>query len=122
MNIDSGDTPLVLLCPAWKIWGRATKVKSSTVILHSPADRMIPFAHSQTLVRNSGLPESALIVVGHDHRLADPASLKAMLETVAGVAGNGIGNKDAREGSAGGVELLKPDGASHDRTRIHRPE
>ena len=21
MNIDSGDTPLVLLCPAWKHWG-----------------------------------------------------------------------------------------------------
>ncbi len=25
MNIDVGDTPLVLLCPAWKRWGAATK-------------------------------------------------------------------------------------------------
>ena len=24
MNIESGDTPLVLLCPAWKNWGTAT--------------------------------------------------------------------------------------------------
>ena len=22
MNIDTGDTPLVLLCPAWKLWAR----------------------------------------------------------------------------------------------------
>jgi hypothetical protein len=31
-------------------------------------------------VRASGLPESALVVVGTDHRLADPEPLKAMLE------------------------------------------
>jgi hypothetical protein len=82
MNIDSGTTPLVLLCPAWKRWGTATKVKSGTVILHSPADETIPFTDSQELLRNSGLPESALIAVGHDHRLADPEALKAMLEAV----------------------------------------
>jgi hypothetical protein len=33
-------------------------------------------------VRASGLPESALIVVGTDHRLADPEPLKAMLVAV----------------------------------------
>jgi len=86
MNIDSGTTPLVLLCPAWKRWGTATKVKSGTVILHSPADETIPFTDSQELLRNSGLPESALIAVGHDHRLADPEALKAMLEAVEQVA------------------------------------
>ena len=31
-------------------------------------------------MRVSGLPESALIVVGSDHRLADPEPLRAMLE------------------------------------------
>ena len=41
-----------------------------------------PFADSQELVRNSGLARSALIVVGQDHRLADPEPLKAMLEAV----------------------------------------
>jgi alpha-beta hydrolase superfamily lysophospholipase len=80
MNLDSGSSPLVLLCPAWKRWGTATRLKPGTVVLHSEADDVIPIAHSRELVRASGLPESALIVVGTDHRLADPEPLKAMLE------------------------------------------
>jgi len=32
MNIQAGTTPLVLLCPAWKRWGTARKVKLGTVI------------------------------------------------------------------------------------------
>ena len=79
MNFDSGSTPLVLLCPAWKRWGKAKTIKPGTVVLHSEADEVIPFAESRELVRASGLPESALIVVGNDHRLADPEPLKAML-------------------------------------------
>ena len=47
MNIDSGDAPLVLLCPAWKRWGTATTVKPGTVILHSKADEVVPFADSR---------------------------------------------------------------------------
>jgi hypothetical protein len=35
---------------------------------------------SRELVRASGLPESALAVVGTDHRLAAPEPLQAMLE------------------------------------------
>jgi len=31
-------------------------------------------------VSNSGLPQSALIPMGNDHRLADPETLEAMLE------------------------------------------
>ena len=83
------DVPLVLLCPAWKRWGAATTVKPGTVILHSQADETIPFADSQELLRNSGIPDSALIVVGHEHRLADPESLAKMLEAVEKTAGNG---------------------------------
>jgi hypothetical protein len=79
MNVKS-DVPLVLLCPAWKRWGSARTVKPGTVILHSKADDVIPFSDSQELVRKSRLPESALIVVGHEHRLADPESLGKMLE------------------------------------------
>ena len=88
MNMDSGTTSLVLLCPAWKRWGTATKVKPGTVILHSRADETVPFADGQELLRNSGLPESALIATGTEHRLADPESLAKMLEAVeAGPAG-----------------------------------
>jgi alpha-beta hydrolase superfamily lysophospholipase len=79
MNLDAGSTPLVLLCPAWKRWGSARSVKRGTVILHSEADDVIPIADSHELVRISGLPDSALIVVGNDHRLADPEPLRAML-------------------------------------------
>src|SRR5207302_7720983 len=79
MNLNSGATPLVLLCPAWKKHGTARTVKKNTTILHSRADDVVPFADSEELARNSGLPASALIEVGHDHRLADPEPLEAML-------------------------------------------
>lgn len=76
MNINSGDAKLVLLCPAWKNWGTANTVKADTVILHSRADEVIPFADSEELARTSG---ATLIEVGNDHRLADPEPLEAML-------------------------------------------
>ena len=74
------NTRLVLLCPAWKKWGTATTVKPNTVILHSRQDDVVPFADSEELIKNSGLPESALIEIGDDHRLADPEPLEAMLD------------------------------------------
>jgi hypothetical protein len=80
VNIDSKDTPLVLLCPAWKKWGTATTVKPNTVILHARADDVVPFADTMELLANSELPTEAFIEVGIDHRLADPEPLKAMLD------------------------------------------
>ena len=84
MNLESGNTPLVLLCPAWKKYGSARTTKPATTILHSPADDVVPFADSEELVRNSGLPASALIEVGTDHRLADPEPLAAMMKACEG--------------------------------------
>ena len=84
MGLDSGDTPLVLLCPAWRRWGTARAVKQNTTILHSRADNVVPFADSEELVRSSGLPASALVAVGSDHRLADPEPLAKMLEACGG--------------------------------------
>jgi hypothetical protein len=80
MNINSGDARLVLLCPAWKKYGNAMTIKPDTVILHSRADDVVPFADSEELVRSSGLPAWTLIEIGNDHRLADPESLETMLE------------------------------------------
>lgn len=80
INMDSKKTPLVLLCPAWRNWGTATTVKPNTIILHSRRDDVIPFADSEELLTNSGLPIEKLIEVGDDHRLADEESLEAMLE------------------------------------------
>jgi hypothetical protein len=84
MNIKSVEAKLVLLCPAWKKWGTARTVKPGTVILHSRADDVVPFADSEELVRRSG---ATLIEVGTDHRLADPEPLKRMLEACEGATG-----------------------------------
>jgi len=93
MNVDSGTTPLVLLCPAWKTWGTATRVKPQTTILHSRGDETVPFADSEELVRNSGLPSSALIDVGTEHRLADEESLARMVRACERLPQNEKGRK-----------------------------
>lgn len=77
MNLRVGNARLVLLCPAWRKWGDAKSVPPSTVILHSRADDVIPFADSQELAERSG---AKLLEVGNDHRLADPEPLAAMLK------------------------------------------
>ena len=82
MNIDTRETPLVLLCPAWKTWGTATTVKPNTTILHSKEDESVPFDDSLQLLESSGLPESALVAVGTEHRLADQESLLVILKAV----------------------------------------
>jgi alpha-beta hydrolase superfamily lysophospholipase len=82
VNLDSGSARLVLICPAWKKWGSAKTVKAGTQVLHSRADEVVPFEDSVDLISKSGLPNSALIEVGQDHRLADPESLKALLRAV----------------------------------------
>ena len=79
LNLDAGATPLVLLCPAWRRWGTVQSARPGTIILHSGGDDVIPLADSRDLVRASGLPESSLVIVGTDHRLADPEPLAALL-------------------------------------------
>ena len=69
MNIRSGRTPLVLLCPAWKRWGNVTQLKPNAMILHSRLDDVIPFEESEELIANSELPSDTLVEVGSDHRL-----------------------------------------------------
>ena len=84
MNLDSGPARLVLICPAWKKWGTAKSVKPGAVILHSRADDVVPFADSVELISMSQLPDTALIEVGKDHRLADAEPLEALLRVVEG--------------------------------------
>lgn len=101
LNINSGETPLVLLCPAWKNWGSARTLKSNSVILHSRSDDVIPFDDSVELVANSGLPAETLIEVGSDHRLADPKPLQAMLDACLslGTSGSSILDHPAISGA-----------------------
>lgn len=82
MNLDSGDVPLVLIAPGTRVRGKATTVKARTLILHSPDDVLVPVESSRELLRNSGLPESALREVGDEHDMIDPAALRALVEAV----------------------------------------
>ncbi|MBS1214474.1 MAG: hypothetical protein H6R26_3091 [Proteobacteria bacterium] len=82
MNMQAAGIPRVVLCPAWKRWGSADRVPAGTIILHAPDDDVVPFADSVELVQRSGLPDSALVAVGHEHRLADPQSLAMLLRVV----------------------------------------
>lgn len=79
LNMNSGNTPLVLVSPAWKKWGVSTAVKPGSIILHSPADQVIPFGDSELLSANSALPSPTIIRTGNDHRLVDDASLQELL-------------------------------------------
>jgi len=79
LNLRNHTARLVLLCPAWKKYGTATRAPADTVILHSRGDDVVPFAHSEELVRQSGLSADRLREVGTDHRLAEPEPLAAML-------------------------------------------
>ena len=56
--------------------------KKCDIILYSRPDQVMPFADSEELVRNSGLPPESLIEAGFEHRLADEKSLEAMLRAV----------------------------------------
>ena len=51
-------------------------------ILYSRADDVVPFEDSLSLISKTGRPESALIEVGRDHRLADHEPLEALLKAV----------------------------------------
>jgi dipeptidyl aminopeptidase/acylaminoacyl peptidase len=66
-------------------WGQAQTVKPGTLILHSRADDVVAFEDSLDLISKSGLPASAMIEVGQDHRLADPEPLEALLRAVGGL-------------------------------------
>lgn len=78
MNLSSGNTPMILLCPAWRNWGSASRIKPNSLILHSRMDEVIPFEDSVQLVAQSQLPADVLMEIGQDHRLADEHSLAVL--------------------------------------------
>jgi hypothetical protein len=89
MYLNSGEAKFVLQCPAWMQYGTTNTVKTVTVILRSRADDVIPFGDSEALTRTSGLPASALVEVGTDHRLADSEPLERMMGVGEGIDGSG---------------------------------
>ncbi len=82
MNLNLGETPLVLIAPAWSKWGRAARIPANTVILHSEHDDVVPMAGSRELLRRNGLPDDRLVVVGESHRMTDDAAFQALLDAI----------------------------------------
>ena len=81
MTINSGEARFVLLCPAWKKFGKAKTVKPGTVTLHSRAGDVVPLADSEELA----ISGATLIEVGTDQRLADSEPSAAMLRACEGI-------------------------------------
>jgi len=73
-SIDAGGARRILIAPAWKMFGGGG-VPSSTVILHSPDDKIIPFNDSEELAKETG---AKLIAVGSDHRMNDNEVLSTL--------------------------------------------
>ncbi|MBL9125311.1 MAG: alpha/beta hydrolase [Planctomycetaceae bacterium] len=82
LGLELGDTPLVLIAPAWKRWGTAARVGPRTIILHAPADDLIPVGDSRELAANSGLAPDALVLVGRDHFMGDDQALAALVAAI----------------------------------------
>lgn len=87
LNIATGETPQLLIAPAWRRWGKGTKTHRQTLILHSAHDELIPLDDSRRLAEQSGLPSGALIVVGCDHYMTDDEALGSLLAALAWLHG-----------------------------------
>ena len=59
MNLDSGETRLVLDLPRMEAMGHLTTVKQGTTILHSDRDDEVVVEESEELVERSGLNPAA---------------------------------------------------------------
>ncbi len=96
MNLDSGDTPQVLVAPAWRAWwvlrfGQVRRVKPATVIVHGDRDRTVFPRASRRLLANSRPAEKdaglvAAVEDGLRERLGgqDPYRLEGRLVLVCG--------------------------------------
>ncbi|HIO72212.1 MAG TPA: hypothetical protein EYN38_03805 [Flavobacteriales bacterium] len=79
MNIDPAGARLVLVAPAWSIYGRGPRLRADSTILHSETDKVIPFEDSAQLSSTTG---AALVTAGSDHRMNDSSALSAILGAV----------------------------------------
>ena len=79
MNVAPMGARLVLVAPAWNIYGPGSGIAANSTIIHSEADRVIPFEDSLQLSTKHG---AALVSAGSDHRMNDSSALSAILGAV----------------------------------------
>jgi pimeloyl-ACP methyl ester carboxylesterase len=81
LNMATGTTPLILLAPAWRMWGKATSTDSPCVIVHAEADRIISYRDSVRLAAAS--LHAILISVKNDgHRLNGSRGREALFQAL----------------------------------------
>ena len=76
MNFDSEGTPMVLLSPAYRRFGRVRKLDKPAVVIHGLRDRLIWVSGSDKLCRISS--GATLLIVDDGHRLRSPEGRKAL--------------------------------------------
>jgi hypothetical protein len=71
MAIDSQQTSLVLIAPAWKKYNVSPQLNSEAVVLHSADDDVIPLGESYILA-------APLHICGESHRMSDKDALDTL--------------------------------------------
>lgn len=79
MNIETFETPLLLLAPAWPFFGNKKECKSNSIIIHSNNDEIISIANSIDLAKRCNCK---LVITGENHRLNCDESRKAIKESL----------------------------------------
>jgi hypothetical protein len=77
MAMNHKDTPMILMAPAWKLYGCEPKVSSKCAILHSPEDAVVSYKDSVELSR---FTKAELCATGNSHRLNDTQTTNLMLD------------------------------------------
>ena len=77
--IEKKGSRLILIAPAWKLYGVTPRIDSNTTVLHCPTDNIVPFEHSKELADKTG---AQIIECGTCHRMSDEQALTTLLEVV----------------------------------------
>jgi pimeloyl-ACP methyl ester carboxylesterase len=117
MNIVSGQTPQLLVAPAWRAWcllrfGQARRVKVATVVVHGDRDRTVFPRYSRRLLANSRPARAdAVLVAAVERRLRerlggqDPYRVEGRLVLIRG-EGHRCNSDAALLALLAGVEVL----------------
>jgi hypothetical protein len=79
-NVEGGNTPKILIAPAYKLFPCAVKgINDTTQVLHCPQDNIVMFQDSKDLVEAFDV---ILYSCGVSHRMSDPEALKQLLQAI----------------------------------------
>jgi len=77
--VDSKGARLILIAPAWKLYGITPRAGSDTTVLHCPTDDIVPYEHTKELAEKTG---AKIIECGECHRMSDNDALSSLVESV----------------------------------------